>query len=270
MFAARSTRGQRERRPSASSRGPASTSTHSASGIASAVAIAATCPLGSGTLVNVTTSRIASAIRLISVCENTVPATTGSSRLVRPSSRRESTSTREGSPIRPGRTAEAITPIIVARTTGPHGIGVSGSAARSVWCQETARISIASDISTSASAIHPGEAVTSACPTRWSSRRESANTTSAASAITASTMPTRLSTGPRDRRGTFSGAPIQAGSSRSRFRSPVLAPAAAMRHAPCRIWRLCSVCCPRSDEARSITAAFGPLMASTSPSLERQ
>ena len=67
----------------------------------------------------------------MSVCENTVPATIASWRRVEPSSRRESTTTRVGSPIRPGNTAEAITPIIVARITGTHGMRVSGSAARS-------------------------------------------------------------------------------------------------------------------------------------------
>ncbi len=76
----------------------------------------------------------------MSVCEKTVPATIGSCRRVGPSSRRVSTTTRVGSPIRPGNTAEAITPIIVARTTGAQRIGVSGSAARSVSCQEIERI----------------------------------------------------------------------------------------------------------------------------------
>ena len=57
-----------------------------------------------------------------------------------PSSRRVSTTTRVGSPIRPGNTAEAITPIIVARTTGgQRNRRVRASAARSVCCQETER-----------------------------------------------------------------------------------------------------------------------------------
>ena len=93
---------------------------------------------------------------------------------------------RAASPRRPGTIAEPSTPIIVARTTALHGIGVSGSAARSVWCQEIERISIASDISASDSTIQPGEAVTSAWPTRLSSRRESANATRPASRITTS------------------------------------------------------------------------------------
>ena len=58
-----------------------------------------------------------------------------------------STTTRVGSPMRPGNTAEAITPIIVARTTAPQPIGASGSAARSVSCQETERSTSESAIS---------------------------------------------------------------------------------------------------------------------------
>ena len=54
----------------------------------------------------------------MSVWENTVPATIGNRRRRDPSSLRVSTTTRVGSPMRPGNTAEAITPIIVARTTG--------------------------------------------------------------------------------------------------------------------------------------------------------
>jgi hypothetical protein len=130
---------------------------------------------------------------------------------VRPYSRRESTSTREGSPIRAGTSADAITPIISARTTGPHGIGVSGSAARNVCCQETDRITIASDISTSASAIQPGDAVASECPTRCSSRRESANTTRPASTSTRATIARSLSPGLRERPDAFSGATISGG-----------------------------------------------------------
>ena len=95
-----------------------------------------------------------------------MPATIGSRTLVRPSSLRVSTSTRVGSPTRPGRSAEAITPIIVARTTGAHRIGVSGRAARSVSCQEIERSSSDSAISASASAIHPGVAVIRAWPMR--------------------------------------------------------------------------------------------------------
>ena len=58
--------------------------------------------------------------------------------------------------MRPGNTAEAITPIIVARTTGGQRIALSGSAARSTWCQETERNTSEMPISTSASAIQPG------------------------------------------------------------------------------------------------------------------
>ena len=67
-------------------------------------------------------ARINSASRLISVCENTVPATTASSCRREPSRRRVTTMTREASPSLPGKTAEAITPIIVARVTGASSI----------------------------------------------------------------------------------------------------------------------------------------------------
>ena len=92
----------------------------------------------------------------MSVCETTVPATIGSWWRVEPSSLRDSTSTREGSPMRPGNTADAITPIIVARITGAHGICVSGNAARNIACQATERDSRESAISASASTIQPG------------------------------------------------------------------------------------------------------------------
>ena len=93
--------------------------------------------------------------------------------------------------MRPGNTAEAITPIIVARTTGAQPIGVSGSAARSVSCQEAERSSSDSAISTSASATQPGVAVIRAWPMRCRPRRESANATSPATRITATTTPAR-------------------------------------------------------------------------------
>ena len=76
--------------------------------------------------------------------------------------------------MRPGNTAEAITPIIVARPTGNQLIGVSGSAARSVWYQETERNTSDSAISPSASAIQPGVAVTRTWPTRLRFSRERA------------------------------------------------------------------------------------------------
>ena len=123
----------------------------------------------------VTVARIASASRLISVCEKTVPATTGSWRREEPGRRRVSTSILAGSPMRPGNTAEPITPIIVARITGGHATSVSGSAARSTSCQEPARSNSESPISASASTIQPGSAEVSALPTRCSPRRESAN-----------------------------------------------------------------------------------------------
>ena len=125
-------------------------------------------------LLNVIDARIASASRLISVCENTVPVTIGSSRRWGPSRRRESTTIRVGSPMRPGNTAEAITPIIVARATTIQPIRASGRAARSASYQETERSSSESPISASASMIQPGVAVIRACPTRPRFRREMA------------------------------------------------------------------------------------------------
>ena len=72
-------------------------------------------------------------------------------------------------------------------------------------------------------------AVTSACPTRCSSRRESAKATSPASGITTRTMPTRLRAGRRDRTGVL-----------------------AVRHFG-GVYQVGPLCSPRSDEARSST-----------------
>ncbi len=79
--------------------------------------------------------------------------------------RRLSTTTRMGSPSRPGSTAEAMTPIIVARITANQLSAVCGNAARSVSYQDTERSTSESPISATASTIHQGSALISACPT---------------------------------------------------------------------------------------------------------
>ena len=109
--------------------------------------------------------------------------------------------------------AEAITPIIVARTTAAQPIGVSGSAARSVSCQETERSSSEDAISTSASATQPGVAVIRAWPMWPRSRRDSAKPSSPARSSAATTRPTRRWTrDPRRVRGCFGVASSRRGS----------------------------------------------------------
>jgi hypothetical protein len=123
----------------------------------------------------------------MSVCEKTVPPTIASCCFVLPSSRRLSTTTREGSPMRPGKTAEPITPIIVARITGSHGIGVRGSAARRSACQEIARMSSAAPVSASARTIQAKSTVASAWPTFPRLRFSSAKATNPATSARPST-----------------------------------------------------------------------------------
>ena len=188
---------QRARCANASRLGPATTSAHPMSGMPSASAMPAGWPRSRGTLEKVTAASTPRASRLMSVCEKTVPATTGSRRRLAPSRRRASTTTRVGSPMRPGNKAEAITPIIVARTTGAHAMCVVGSAARRVWCQENERMNSDSPIRTSAKAIHPGDAVMSACQICASPSFESAKATRPASTSAARPTPTRLCRRPR-------------------------------------------------------------------------
>ena len=69
-------------------------------------------PANSPTVLNITAPRIASASRLSSVCETSVPSTEGSSSRGRPS-RRATISAREGSPSRAGSVADISTPIDV-------------------------------------------------------------------------------------------------------------------------------------------------------------
>ena len=72
-------------------------------------------------------------------------------------------------------TAEAITPIIVARATGASETGVSGKAALSTARQERARKKSESIIRANAATIHPGLAETKAWATWGRFRRLSAN-----------------------------------------------------------------------------------------------
>ena len=102
----RSPRGMRslcERWARRSRGGTPSTNSAMSSGAATTASKADAWPCSSGTLENVTAASIPSATRLMSVCEKTVPATTGIVRVAGPCRRRLSTTTRVGSPSRPGR-----------------------------------------------------------------------------------------------------------------------------------------------------------------------
>ncbi len=147
----------------------------------------------------------------MSVCEKTVPATIGICAASAPSRWRVRTTYARGLADAPGKTAEPITPIIVARITGGQRIGVSGSAARSTSCQEIARIKSESLISANAAATQPGLAVTSACPIFCRPRRESAKATRPTSSSAATSRLTRLRANRRRAGGGFSLAPIVPG-----------------------------------------------------------
>ncbi len=127
----------------------------------------------------------------MNVWESTVPATTGYVRVARPGRRRERTITRVGSPILPGRTAEAITPIIVARATGASGMGVRGRAARRTARQESARRKSESIIRANAATIQPGLAEIKAFAMWGRFRRLTANTSRAAKTKPRATSRTR-------------------------------------------------------------------------------
>ena len=142
---------------------------------------------------------------------------------------------RVGSPMRPGKTAEAITPIIVARTTGGQRIGVSGSAARSVWCQETERSTSEGAISTSASTIQPGVAVISAWPMRCRSSRVTASATRPISSTSPRPIAARRSSTRRDRIGGLSDTPIRRGLAGQLLRSRSAAPGSGAASASRRV-----------------------------------
>ena len=117
--------------------------------------------------------RATSATSFSIVCERIVPATTA----IDPT-RRATTIARAASPSRPGKTAETITPIIVARATTGAGTPAPGSAARSTTSHDTARMSRDSTISAAASASQPTCTPTSAWTTLCSPRRVIATTAS--------------------------------------------------------------------------------------------
>ncbi len=79
---------------------------------------------------------------LSSVCETTVPSTTGRFSRGRPV-RRATTSAREGSPRRAGSVEDISTPMNVPCAASDSRTRAPGSAARRIACQENARITIA-------------------------------------------------------------------------------------------------------------------------------
>ena len=122
------------------------------------------------------------ATRFSIVCERIVPATTA----IDPT-RRATTIARAASPSRPGKTAETITPIIVARATTGAGTAAPGSAARSTTSHDTARRRSDSAISAAARASHPRCTPTSAWTTLCSPRRPIATTANPSPTSAAST-----------------------------------------------------------------------------------
>ena len=98
-----------------------------------------------------------------SVCETSVPSTTGKRSRMRPR-RRDRISAREGSPSRAGSVADISTPIIVARAVSRRRTRVPGSAARRIACQASARSSIDAHISAKATSTQTGVAASSAPP----------------------------------------------------------------------------------------------------------
>ena len=82
---------------------------------------------------------------LKTVCETSVPSSTGKVERMRPV-RRESTMARAGSPRRAGSVADMSTPIIVAEVTSRRRSRLCGSAARAIAYQEAARNIIAAII----------------------------------------------------------------------------------------------------------------------------
>jgi len=82
---------------------------------------------------------------------------------------------RAGSPSRPGRVAETITPIIVARAATSRLIRVLASALRRITYQHSARTINDTDISANVKATNPALTVVSACRLRERSKRVRAN-----------------------------------------------------------------------------------------------
>ena len=125
------------------------------------------------TVANITVPSTASARRLSSVWDTSVPSTTGKLSRTRPT-RRATISAREGSPRRAGRVADMSTPIIVPRAMSRRRTRVPGRAARRIACQASARSSIEAHISAKATSTHTGVAATTARPIdsipSWSQR----------------------------------------------------------------------------------------------------
>ncbi len=123
-------------------------------------------------MVNITAPRITSASTLSSVCETSVPSTTGRYSRGRPS-RRATISARDGSPSRAGSVADISTPIVVPCIASVKRGRACGSAARRIACQETARSTIEPHISARPTSTQTGLERTSASPIepmpiRWS------------------------------------------------------------------------------------------------------
>ena len=114
---------------------------------------------------------------LSSVCETSVPSTTGNRSRTRPS-RRATISARDGSPRRAGSVADMSTPIISPRAVSRRRTRTPGSAAVRIACHASARRSIEPHISAKATSTQPGVAATSALPIDSSPIRCSASQSS--------------------------------------------------------------------------------------------
>ena len=115
------------------------------------------------TVANMTVPSTHRARMLSSVCDTSVPSTTGKRSRIRPSLR-DTISARDGSPRRAGRVADMSTPIIVARAVSRRRTRVPGSAARRIACQASARTSIERHMSMKPTSTQTGVAARSARP----------------------------------------------------------------------------------------------------------
>ena len=102
-----------------------------------------------------TTPSRTSASTFRSVCDTSVPTSTGSVSRIRPS-RRATISARDGSPSRAGSVADISTPIIVPLRITRRLIRLPGSAALTIACHETARSTIESENRASATSTQLG------------------------------------------------------------------------------------------------------------------
>ena len=131
---------------------------------------------------------------LSSVCETSVPSTTGSRSRVCPV-RRATTNARDGSPRRAGSVADISTPMKVPCRASRSLTATAGSAARRIACQDTARSSIDDAIRASETSTHRGLEASSA-PTMLSTPMRATATTAAAAPATAAARQQRAA---RDR-----------------------------------------------------------------------